>query len=673
MSAKVLSAEQSTSQARRGFGCWFLPAEDSPAWSWALAGLLVLCLVIGLAIGNDFGASTDEYFEARIGRQSIREYLGIGAEYDDPGVLADHGPVYFIPWSLIGDGIGLTLPGWTRPDGRHFFNYLGFLVGVWCFYLVAQRVVRRRAAWMASLLFVTQPLLFGYAFINQKDIPFMVFFLATVACGFAAVERQENIAAGRDHRTPESARRTSETWWNGVVADWLGLPAGGKLALTILLLLCLSLLSDLFIIGSLQDQSGALLRAAYERRASLPVQQIFFAVAQDAFKTPLGLYQEKLVAGFSLARLMAVPVVAIVIGGFACWTLPSMRRGLRALFRGPLPLWILSGVLLGCTVTIRQVGVLAGGLVSVYMLGTMKRRSLLPFIMLWGVAAATTYATWPYLWPDPIQRFLGSLASASSRGGKIVLFNGEPLRSDRLPWNYFPTLASLELTEPAVLLILFGLPVLVWRLGKGRTGWPAALVMALWLGVPLVGVYLFDLTVYDNLRLFLFVLPVLFLLSGMSIEQILANLKPPWARIGILTLILLPGVLGLASLHPYQYAYFNSFVGGVSGAQGRYDPEHWCTSYREAMQVVNEVAQEEAKVLALGQPWSAEMFAREDLSVMVRSSSLPKADYIVVCAWYMRQDWGPQGFQKIYEVRRGEAVFAEVWRRIGSGEAEAES
>ncbi|MCJ7514261.1 MAG: hypothetical protein MUO23_15010, partial [Anaerolineales bacterium] len=110
-----------------------------------------------------------------------------------------------------------------------------------------------------------------------------------------------------------------------------------------------------------------------------------------------------------------------------------------------------------------------------------------------------------------------------------------------------------------------------------------------------------------------------------------------------------------------------------SGAQGRYDPEHWCTSYREAMQVVNEVAQEEAKVLALGQPWSAEMFAREDLSVMVRSSSLPKADYIVVCAWYMRQDWGPQGFQKIYEVRRGEAVFAEVWRRIGSGEAEAES
>ncbi len=673
MPGKLLSSEQRTGQTHEGARRWHLPLEDSLAWSWALAALLMLCLAGGLVIGNDFGASTDEYFNARVGRQAIREYLGTGAQYDDPGVLADHGPVYFIPWSLIGDGIGLTLPGWTRPDGRHIFNYLCFLVGVWCFYLIAQRYVRRRAAWMASLLFATQPLLFGYAFINQKDIPFMVFFLATVASGLAAVERQKSMAEGRANRAPKDAHLTSGTRWNGVVADWRGLSVGGKTALAILLLLSLSLLSDLFIIGLLQNQSAALLRAAYEGRASPLVQQIFFAVAQDAYKTPLDLYQEKLVAGYSLLRLVAVPVVAVIIGGFACLTMPSMRKGLRALSRGPLPLWLLSGVLLGCTVSIRQVGVLAGGLVSVYMLGRLKERALLPCMMFWGVAAATTFATWPYLWPDPIQRFLASMASASRFGGKRVLFNGEFLPSEALPWNYFPTLASLELTEPAVALILFGLPVLMWRLAKGRTDWPAGLVIALWLGVPLAGVYFFGMTVYDNLRHFLFVLPVLFLLSGMSIEQIVANPKYPWARIGFLAVVLVPGILGLASLHPYEYAYFNSFVGGVSGAYGRYDPEHWCTSYREAMQVVNEVAEKEARVLALGQPWSAQMFQREDLRVMVRSSSLPKAEYILVCAWYMRQDWGREGFQKIYEVRRGEAVFAEVWKRIGAGEAEAGS
>ncbi|MCJ7514116.1 MAG: glycosyltransferase family 39 protein, partial [Anaerolineales bacterium] len=610
MSAKVPSAEQRTSPTRRGFGRGRIPPEGSLAWSWALGGFLLLCLAVGLAIGNDFGASTDEYFNARVGRQSVREYLGTGAQYDDPSVLADHGPVYFIPWALIGDTIGRTIPGWARPDGRHFFNYLGFLVGVWCFYLVAQRFVRRSAAWMASLLFATQPLLFGYAFINQKDIPFMVFFLATVASGFAAVERQKRKAEARGDRPPEAAHVPSRTQWNAVVADWRAVPTGLKLGLALTCLLGLIALCDLLLIGLLRIQSGALLQAAYEGRASPLVQRIFSGLAQDAYKTPLALYQEKLAAGFNISRLMVVPIVTVIVVGTASLAIPTIRKALRALFRGPLPLWFLSGVLLGCTVTIRQVGVLAGGLVSVYMLGTLKRRALLPFIMLWGVAAATTYATWPYLWPDPIQRFLESLASASRFGGKKVLFNGEFLPSEDLPWNYFPTLASLELTEPAVLLILLGLPVLVWRLARGRTDWISGLVMGLWLGVPLAGVYLLGMTVYDNLRHFLFVLPVLFLLSGLSIELIVPRLKSSWARIGFLALVLAPGILGLVRMHPYQYAYFNAFVGGVSGAQGRYDPEHWCTSYREAMQVVNEVAQEEAKVLALGQPWSAEMFAR---------------------------------------------------------------
>jgi len=34
-------------------------------------------------------------------------------------------------------------------------------------------------------------------------------------------------------------------------------------------------------------------------------------------------------------------------------------------------------------------------------------------------------------------------------------------------------------------------------------------------------------------------------------------------------LILLPGVLRIAELHPYEYAHYNLLVGGVSGAQGR--------------------------------------------------------------------------------------------------------
>jgi len=35
-------------------------------------------------------------------------------------------------------------------------------------------------------------------------------------------------------------------------------------------------------------------------------------------------------------------------------------------------------------------------------------------------------------------------------------------------------------------------------------------------------------------------------------------------------------------LHPYQTVYFNSFIGGLPGAAGRYETDYWGNSYREA-------------------------------------------------------------------------------------------
>ena len=136
-------------------------------------------------------------------------------------------------------------------------------------------------------------------------------------------------------------------------------------------------------------------------------------------------------------------VTAIVVGAVSL-VMPSIRNGLRALFRGPLPLWFLSGVLLGCTISIRQVGAFAGGLVSVYTFGKLKGSALLALLWMWGVAAGTTYATWPYLWSDPIGRFLESIASTSRFGETRVLFNGEFLPSEALPWNYSSPLPRLS-------------------------------------------------------------------------------------------------------------------------------------------------------------------------------------------------------------------------------------
>jgi hypothetical protein len=40
----------------------------------------------------------------------------------------------------------------------------------------------------------------------------------------------------------------------------------------------------------------------------------------------------------------------------------------------------------------------------------------------------------------------------------------------------------------------------------------------------------------------------------------------------------------MAMLHPDQYVYYNSFVGGVAGAEQKFKLDYWANSYAEAVQ-----------------------------------------------------------------------------------------
>jgi len=52
-------------------------------------------------------------------------------------------------------------------------------------------------------------------------------------------------------------------------------------------------------------------------------------------------------------------------------------------------------------------------------------------------------------------------------------------------------------------------------------------------------------------------------------------------------LLTISPIVSLIHLHPYQMTYFNSFVGGLRGANENYETDYWLTSYREAMEWVN--------------------------------------------------------------------------------------
>ena len=231
------------------------------------------------------------------------------------------------------------------------------------------------------------------------------------------------------------------------------------------------------------------------------------------------------------------------------------------------------------------------------------------------------------------------------------------------PWYYFPKLAAIELTEPAVVLLLLGAAAALWRLRRNRAHWFLYSLLALWVGVPFAGLVFFDMTAYGNIRHLLFTLPALLILAGIGLEAILQRLHRRWAEWFLLAAVALPGVWALIWLHPYEYIYMNSLVGGVSGAYGEYELDRQCISLREAIEEVNRLAAPGATVMVMGQISAVVPYARPDLRLVDDREPFRSADYVLSCYWQSTIDLGPEGFDSIYKVRRGEAVLTELWRR----------
>jgi len=207
---------------------------------------------------------------------------------------------------------------------------------------------------------------------------------------------------------------------------------------------------DLLFVVSNRRLGEALVIAAFSNRPPPVLQLIFDAVASDALKAPLGVHLVNYETTFAICRLTAQ---ALVVGIGVAWLgrrLPPSDRILGSTTPGVRIVPILaSSVTLGAAISMRRVGSFAGLLVSLYLLLHSRAKAIVPLIMYWAIAGCVTYATWPFLWPDPIQRAFDSLLVVRKFGLHKVLFQGEVVSATSLPWNYFPTLAGVQLTEPS--------------------------------------------------------------------------------------------------------------------------------------------------------------------------------------------------------------------------------
>jgi hypothetical protein len=127
-------------------------------------------------------------------------------------------------------------------------------------------------------------------------------------------------------------------------------------------------------------------------------------------------------------------------------------------------------------------------------------------------------------------------------------------------------------------------------------------LIQLWLFAPLLLSLAVRPNVYDGMRHVLFVLPALALLAGFGGASLLERVPPGAARRACAALLLAACAAPLPTLwrlHPYQMTYFNFLVGGLAGADGRYETDYWLASYKQAIAWVNQRAAERAAPLRI--------------------------------------------------------------------------
>jgi hypothetical protein len=470
--------------------------------------LLTILLLIGLFTFRDYGFTWDEplfykyadalgyaYTPANWVSGHFDLNLSYGSSADDhknrgPAyLLIAREPVYFLEKFNLD-----TASAW------HLINFLTFLLGVYFLYKICERFVQPWAAFAASAIFATQPLLWGHAFINPKDMPFLVFLTGAIFLGFRMVDKLEN-------------------------------SQGNK-------------------------------------------------VLQNSFQI------------------------------------------------------VLPALFLGVATSNRVLGPLAGILIVVYFLfqNPTWRNAFLMF--LYGfLSIVFMYVTWPFLWESPL-RFLQVFQFMSDNPTVLqVLFGDLVYRAYDLPRRYLPFFLLFTLTEIIWPFFIIGVITGYGRLKKDFPKLIQLLIILLWLIVPVGYVILSRPPMYDGMRHFLFILPPIFIFVGFAFEYFFGLIKKKLINILLVVLSIAPGIVGIALLHPYEYSYYNSFIGGTSGAFRHYETEYWLTCYKEAVENIDRTATNPIDLYVHREADVAQPYASKFVTVLDERGAEDKirsGDYILV-------------------------------------------
>ncbi|MDQ3004390.1 MAG: hypothetical protein M3R47_03290, partial [Chloroflexota bacterium] len=427
--------------------------------------LMTIALLIGMVTIRNYSESWDELQLYKYPDNSLAAYSTWPRTGEIPVTgdwFENYGPA-FMMFSALATPI-ITSLGLHTVEARHLLYFLTFLLGVWSFFEICKRWMSIIAALGATLLFATQPLMWGHAFINPKDTTLLAMMLFSVHLGLKMHDSLFGLQAGPafSQLTAAWADSTKSTRriFIGVTILWL---------ITILILFGGTLFWSVWLDTSV--------RAAAAGQSTF-LGPLILRIAENIHEVPPEVYVQKFLGAF-------IQIRALIFWGFTLTLLWLYRQRLPSALR-VLAIILPASIALGLTSSIRIFGPLAGILVAQHLLRHAGKKSILVLATYSTFAIFVMYATWPYLWPDPIGHLVETVFIMSHHPWNgLVLFNGATYAATDLPSSYMPVLLAIQLTEPVWVLAALGLAVTVIGLIRKRESSIDLLVMALiWFILP---------------------------------------------------------------------------------------------------------------------------------------------------------------------------------------------
>lgn len=256
---------------------------------------------------------------------------------------------------------------------------------------------------------------------------------------------------------------------------------------------------------------------------------------------------------------------------------------------------IVLGLLFGFVQSLRVVGITIYVVYTLFEIlnyiqdpNTSKVKFIKEFIIntitIGFVAGFVNIITSPYLGSNFFVNFINSLMYSKSiinNGGMLI--GGKEETISQLGRDYLPRM--LLITSPIFLLVgaLSSLVVAFKKRLKNKL----LNLFLIALGVNLILYFVTKPVIFDGIRHFLFILPVLGMLAIISFIEFLRSSRSQNLRIIIVSLLSVNiglVLLQYAQLYPYMYIYYNETVGYVGGAYKNYETDYWGASFKESVE-----------------------------------------------------------------------------------------